>query len=94
MINRKKVLSSQNVLLWYFWEKIYLIWRYADLNRLLVGSSLIPLNIKLKQDNRTVCCNHKIVAAKASKTDTILDKFDCDQRKNVPEKGLTQHVRM
>ena len=31
---------------------------YADLNRLLVGSGLIPINIKLQQDNRTVCCGH------------------------------------
>ena len=28
----------------------------------LVGSSLIPLNIKLEQDDLTVCFNHKIVA--------------------------------
>ena len=27
----------------------YLIWRYAELNRLLVGSSLIPLNTELTQ---------------------------------------------
>ena len=58
---KEKVLSSPNVLLWIFLEIIYLIWRYAELNRLFVGSSLIPLNIKLEQDDRTVCCNHKIV---------------------------------
>ena len=58
---QEKVLSSQNVLLWIFLEIRYLIQRYAELNRLLVGSSLIPLNSKLQQDDRTVCCNHKIV---------------------------------
>ena len=59
---QEKVLSNQNVLLWIFLEIRYLIWRYAELNRLLVGSSLIPLNIELEQDDRTVCCNHKIVS--------------------------------
>ena len=58
---QEKVLSSQNVLLWIFLEIRYLIWRYAESNHLLVGSILIPLNIKLKQDDHTVCCNHKIV---------------------------------
>ena len=58
---QEKVLSNQNVLLWFFLEIRYSICRYAELNRLLVGSSLIPLNIELKQDDRTVCCNHKIV---------------------------------
>ena len=53
---QEKVSSSQNVL-----EKKYLIWMYAELNRLLVGSSLNPLNIELEHDDRTVCCNHKIV---------------------------------
>ena len=35
-------------------------------------------------------------AAKASKTDTNLEKFNCDQCNctNSPEKGLTQHMRM
>ena len=46
----------------FFLEIRYLIWRYAELNRLLVGSSLIPLNIELEQDDHTVCCNHKIVS--------------------------------
>ena len=55
---QKKVSSSQDVLLWIFLEIRYLIWRYADLNRLLVGTALILLNIELKQDGRTVCCNH------------------------------------
>ena len=59
---QENVLSSQNVLLWIFPEIRYLIWRYAELNRLIVGSSLIPLNIKLEQDDLTVCCNHKIVS--------------------------------
>ena len=58
-----KVLSSQTVLLWIFLEIRYQIWRYAELNRFFVCSGLIPLNIKLKQDDRTVCCNHKIVTA-------------------------------
>ena len=62
VIYRKKVLSSQHVLLWIFLEIGYLIWRYAELKRLLVGSSIIRLNIEFEQDNRTVCCNHKIVS--------------------------------
>ena len=56
---QEKVSSSQNVLLWIFLEIRYLIWRYAELNRLLVGSDPIPWNIELKQDDRTVCYNHK-----------------------------------
>ena len=56
-----KVLSSQNVLLWIFLEIRYLIWRYAKLNRLLVGSGQNPLNIELKQDDYTVCCIHSVV---------------------------------
>ena len=39
----------------------YLIWRYAELNHLLVGTSQIPLNIELQQDVHTVCFSHKIV---------------------------------
>ena len=58
---QEKVLSSQNGLLWIFLEIRYLIWRYAALNRLSVGSGLIKLNIELQQDDRTVCCSHKIV---------------------------------
>ena len=58
---QEKVLSRQNVLLCVFIEIGYLIFRYSELNRLLVGSSLIPLNIDLEQDNHTVCCNRKIV---------------------------------
>ena len=58
---QEKVSSSQNVLLWIFLEIRYFILRHAELNRLLEGSSLIPLSIKLKQDDRTICCNHKIV---------------------------------
>ena len=61
VINRKK--SSKNVLLWIFLEIKKIILRYAEMNRLLVGSSLIPLNIELKQDDCTVCCNHEIVTA-------------------------------
>ena len=60
---QKKVLSSQNVLPRIFLEIRYLIWRYAHLNRLLGGSSLIQLNIEPEHDNRTVCCNHKTVVA-------------------------------
>ena len=56
-----KVMSSQNLLLWIFLEIRYLIWRYAELNRLLVGSGQIPLNIELKQDDYTVCCIHSVV---------------------------------
>ena len=61
MINKKKVCIVKMYYCEFFLEIRYLIWRYAELNRLLVGSSLIPLNIELKQDDRTVCCNHKIV---------------------------------
>ena len=65
VINRKKVLSSQNVLLWIFLQIRYLIWRYAEFNRLLVGSRLIPLNIRLQQDNWTVCFVHTAVASES-----------------------------
>ena len=58
---QEKVLSSQNVLLWIFLQIRYFIWRYAKLNRLLVGSGLIPLNIELQQDDRIVCCGHTSV---------------------------------
>ena len=58
---QEKVLSRQNILLWIFLEIGYLIWRYAELNRLSVGLGLITLNIELQQDDRTVCCTHKIV---------------------------------
>ena len=55
---QEKVLSSQKVLLWIFLQIRNLFLRYAELNSLLVGSGLIPLNIKLQQDDRTVCCGH------------------------------------
>ena len=55
---QEKVLSGQNVLLWIFLEIRYLIGRYAELNRLLVGSGLFSLTIELQQDDRTVCCGH------------------------------------
>ena len=58
---KKKVLSSQNVLLLIFLKIRYLIWWYAELNRLLVGSGQIPLNIELKQDDYIVCCSHTVV---------------------------------
>ena len=35
---------------------------YAELNRFLVGSGQIPLNIELKQDDSTVCCSHTVVS--------------------------------
>ena len=38
---QEKVVFSQNVLLWICQEIRYLILRYAELNCLLVGSSLI-----------------------------------------------------
>ena len=34
---------------------------HAELNRLLVGSGLILLNIELQQDHRTVCCGQNTV---------------------------------
>ena len=58
---QEKVLSSQKVLLWIFLQIRNFIWRYAELNRLLVASGLIPLNIELQQDNHTVCCGHNTV---------------------------------
>ena len=58
---QEKVSSSQKVLLWIILQIRNLIWRYAVLNRLLVGSGLIPLNIQLQQDDHTVCCGHNIV---------------------------------
>ena len=59
---QKNVLPGQNVLLWIFLEFRYLIWRFPELNRLLVGNGLISLNIELKQDNCTVCCSHTDVS--------------------------------
>ena len=63
---QETVSSSQNVLLWFFLEITYFIWRYVELNRLLVGSGLIPLNIELQQDDRTVCCGHTDVDGKTN----------------------------
>ena len=56
-----KVLSSQHVLRWIFLKIRYLIWRYAELNCLFLGSGQIPLNIELKQDDYTACCIHTVV---------------------------------
>ena len=55
---QEQVLYSQKVLLWFFLQIRNLIWRYAELNCLLVGSGLLPLNIKLQQGDRNVCCGH------------------------------------
>ena len=68
-----KILFSQNVLLWIFLEIRFLIWRYAELNCLLVGSGQIPLNIKLKQDDYTVWCIHSVVNFMASLNKTLWD---------------------
>ena len=68
---QEKVLSRQNELLWIFLQIRYLIWRYVEFKRLLVGSSLIPLNIELKQDDRTVYCNHKIVTTEHKKRGVV-----------------------
>ena len=59
---QEQVLSSKKVLLWIFLEKRNLFLRYAELNPLLLGTGPILLNIELQQDDRTVCCAHKIVA--------------------------------
>ena len=64
---QEKVSSSQKVLLLIFLEKRKLFWRYAEINRLLVGTGQIPLNIELQQDDRTVCCSHKIVWSNMTK---------------------------
>ena len=58
---QEKVSSSQKILLWIFLQIRNLIWRYAELNRSLVGSGLIPLNIELQQDDFTFCCGHNTV---------------------------------
>ena len=63
---QKKVLSSQKVLLWIFLQIRNFIWRYAELNRLLVGSGLIPFNIELQQDDRTVCSGHNTVVSQSA----------------------------
>ena len=55
---QEKVLSSQKVILRICLQIRNLILRYAELNRLLVGSGLIPLKIELQEDDRTVCCGH------------------------------------
>ena len=57
----EKVAYSPKVSLKKFLQIINLFLRYAELNRLWVGSGLIPLNIELQQDDRTVCCSHTIV---------------------------------
>ena len=41
---------------------------YAQLNRLLVGTDLFSLNMELKQDGRTVCCNYTDVGREAPGT--------------------------
>ena len=64
---QEKVLSSQGVLLWIFLQIRNLIWRYAELNRLLVGSGLIPLNIELQQYDGTVWCGHNTVLSEIIK---------------------------
>ena len=58
---QEKVSSYQNVLLWIFLQIRNLIWRYAELICLFVGSGLIPLNSKLQQEDRTFCCGHNTV---------------------------------
>ena len=40
---------------------------YAELNRLVVGSGQIPLNIELKHDDNTVCCSHTVVQGRLEK---------------------------
>ena len=57
-----KVSSSQKVLLWIYLQIQNFIWRYAELNRLLMAPGLIPLNIELQQEDRTVCCGHNAVS--------------------------------
>ena len=63
--HQEKVSSSQKVYCEFFYKK-NLIWRYAELNCLLVGFDLIPLNLELQQDDRTVCCGHNTVNQKPS----------------------------
>ena len=58
---QEKVLSSPKVLLRNFLQIRNSFWRYAEINRLWVGSSEIPILWELQQDDRTVCCSHTIV---------------------------------
>ena len=79
---KEKVLSSKNVLLWSFQKIRYLIKRYAQLNRLLVGSGQITLNIELQKDDRTVCCSHTVVSLCMQKTLLVVS-----QKKGKENKG-------
>ena len=49
-----------------FSKNTIFIQRHAELNRLLVGSGLIPLNTELQQDDRAVCCGHNTVTPKVT----------------------------
>ena len=40
-----------------------------------MGSGLIPLNIELQQDNRTVCCSHKDVEGVTTVKSTVERAF-------------------
>ena len=50
-----KVADSPKVSLKKILEITNSVWRYAELNRLLVGSSEIPILWELQQDDLTVC---------------------------------------
>ena len=67
-MNRKKFLLVKIIIV--NLKIRYLIWRYAELNRLLVGSGLIQLNIELQQEDRTVCLSawrrRKVMGGKGS----------------------------
>ena len=55
---QEKVAYSPKVSLENFLQITNSFWRYAELNRLLVGSSEIPILWELQQDDLTVCCSH------------------------------------
>ena len=64
------------------------------LMRLLIQKILLLTKNSLLQKKQAVTVKDE--AAKASKTDTNLEKFNCDQCNctNSPEKGLTNHMQM
>ena len=94
---QEEVLSSQKVLLWIFLQIRNLIWRHAELNRLLVGSGIIPLNIKLQQDGHTVCCGHNTVSREeiddtddTDDTDHTYDTDDTDDADDTDDSDDTE----
>ena len=65
---QEKVAFSPKVSLENFLQITNEFWRCAELNRLLVGSSEIPILLELQQDDLTVCCSHTNVLGQFSPT--------------------------